>query len=216
MDDCSFTTPQGRGARLSGTGDHRHSARHGVNCRGRRYRPHHRHAVGERGDHTHYLFDHRGWRPVSGDCRQPAQHQRQPLWHRRRQDRYHPGDRLPEQDTDRRYYGDIDLMPVLRVQDFSAIVPVKGDRAIPDGFATASYNTWLYGSELRGVRPPLDLIACQSTTRRVLRIPKRTSGGAPAYPGVVPPPSYLGDSVWVQFTDHNTDVIKGQLIEDQY
>jgi len=107
-------------------------------------------------------------------------------------------------------------MPVLRVQDFSAIVPVKGDRAIPDGFATASYNTWLYGSELRGIRPPLDLITCQTTTRRVLRIPKRTVGGDPEYPTQIPPPSYLGDSVWVQFTDHNTDVVKGQLIEDQY
>src|SRR5580765_1971614 len=107
-------------------------------------------------------------------------------------------------------------MPVLRVQDFSAIVPVKGDRAIPDGFAVSAFNTWLYGSELRGVRPPIDLIAITSTTRKVLRIPKRTVGGDPAYPGVVPPPSYLGDSVWVQFTDPDTDIVKGQLVEDTF
>lgn len=107
-------------------------------------------------------------------------------------------------------------MAVLRIQDFSAIVPVKGDRAIPDGFAVHAVNTWLYGSELRGVRPPIDLIACNSTTRKVFRIPKRTVGGDPAYPTVIPPPSYLGDSVWVQFTDPDTDVIKGQLVEDTF
>lgn len=107
-------------------------------------------------------------------------------------------------------------MPFLQVKEFSGIIPVKGDRAIPDNFAVRSVNTWLYGSELRGIRPPIDLIACQSATRRVFRIPKRTVGGDPAYPTQIPPPSYLGDSVWVQFTDHNTDIVKGQLIEDSF
>ena len=93
---------------------------------------------------------------------------------------------------------------------------MKGDRAVPDGFATESINTWLYGSELRGIRPPVDLIACNPSTRRVFRIPKRTVGGDPAFPTVVPPPSYLGDSVWMQFTDHDTDMLRGQLVEDQY
>ena len=107
-------------------------------------------------------------------------------------------------------------MPVLQIKDFSGVVPVKGDRAIPDAFAVTSINTWLYGSELRGLRPPEDLIAIQAATRRVLRIPKRTVGGDPAYPTMIPPPSYLGDSVWVQFTDHDTDVVKGQLVEDSF
>ena len=107
-------------------------------------------------------------------------------------------------------------MPVLRIQDFSGIVPVKGDRAVPDGFATEAINTWLYGSELRGIRPPVDVIACLTTTREVLRIPKRTVGGNPAFPTVVPPASYLGDSVWKQFTDIDTDILRGQLVEDQY
>ena len=107
-------------------------------------------------------------------------------------------------------------MAVLRVQAFSGVIPVAGDRALPDGFATESINTWLYGQELRGIRPPVNVIACNSTTREVLRIPKRTVGGDPAFPSVVPPPSYLGDSVWKQFTDIDTDILRGQLIEDQY
>jgi hypothetical protein len=107
-------------------------------------------------------------------------------------------------------------MAVLRIQGFSGVVPVTGDRALPDNFAAQAMNTWLYGQELRGIRPPIDLIACQPTTRRVLRIPKRTVGGDPTYPTMVPPPSYLGDSVWVQFTDIDTDILKGQLVEDSF
>ena len=52
-------------------------------------------------------------------------------------------------------------MAVLRIQGFCGIVPVTGDRALPDAFATVSVNTWLYGSELRGMRPPTNLIAIQ-------------------------------------------------------
>jgi len=107
-------------------------------------------------------------------------------------------------------------MAVLRIQGFSGNVPVSGDRALPDNFAVDSVNTWLYGGELRGIRPPSLLQTVNTTTRKVLRIPKRTVGGDPAFPGVIPPPSYLGDSVWKQFTDPYTDILRGQLIEDQY
>lgn len=107
-------------------------------------------------------------------------------------------------------------MPVLRINEFSGVVPISGDRALADGFATRSVNTWLYGSELRGVDPPLEVIAISGTTRRVMRIPKRTLGGDPAFPTLIPPPSYLGDSVWVQFTDPDTDIVRGQLVEDSF
>ena len=107
-------------------------------------------------------------------------------------------------------------MPVLKVQGFSGIVPVMGDRALPDGFATESFNTWLYGGELRGVRPPKSITAIQTGTRKVLRIPRRTVGGDPAFPTQIPPPSFIGDDTWKQFTDHDTDIVRGQLVEDQY
>ncbi len=107
-------------------------------------------------------------------------------------------------------------MAFLQVKEFSGIVPMTGDRAIPDNFAVDSINTWLYGDELRGLRPPIDLVTMNTTTRKVFRIPKRTVGGNPAYPSIIPPPSYLGDSVWVQFTDPFTDIVKGQLVEDSF
>lgn len=107
-------------------------------------------------------------------------------------------------------------MPVIRIQDFSGVVPVKGDRSLTDNYATESVNTWLYGSELRGVRPPTHLEDLLTTTRKVLRIPMGTIGGDPTYPSVVPPPSYIGDSNWIQFDEKDVDIVKGALVEDQY
>ena len=107
-------------------------------------------------------------------------------------------------------------MPLLKLQKFGGAIPVTGDRALPDGFAVESFNTWLYGDELRGVRPPLNIIAIQSGTRKVFRVPMRTSGGDPAFPGVVPPPSYLGDSVWIQFTDPDTDIVRTAMVNDSF
>lgn len=107
-------------------------------------------------------------------------------------------------------------MGVLRINEFSGAVPVRGDRALGDQFAVVSQNTWLYGAELRGIRPPLDLASVNPTTRKVLRIPKRTVGGDPTYPTLVPPPSYLGDSYWKLFDDLDTDIVKGQLVQDSF
>jgi hypothetical protein len=107
-------------------------------------------------------------------------------------------------------------MAVLRIQGFSGSIPVTGDRVIDDAYAVESVNTWLYGQELRGVRSPALIQTINTGTRKVFRVPRRTVGGDPDYPNVVPPPSYLGDSTWVQFSDHDTDVVKGQLVEDKF
>ena len=107
-------------------------------------------------------------------------------------------------------------MAVLRIKGFGGAIPVSGDRALPDNFGVESVNTWFYGSEMRGIRPSADLITAGAGTRKAFRIPKRTIGGDPAYPGVIPPASYLGDSVWALFTDPDTDIVKGQLVEDSF
>jgi hypothetical protein len=107
-------------------------------------------------------------------------------------------------------------MPVLQIKGFSGVVPVSGDRALPDGYAVESVNTWLYGKELRGLHVPIDHTVCSASTRSVLRIPKRTTGGDPAYPTIIPPPSYLYDSIMVQFADPDTDIVKGMLVEDRF
>lgn len=109
-------------------------------------------------------------------------------------------------------------MAVLRIQDFSGIIPVTGDRSLPDNYATKSINTWLYASELRGIRPPDTIATLTAGTKKVMRIPKKTPGalGAAYPPTYVPPPSFLGDSVYKQFIDPDTDIVRGQLVNDQF
>jgi len=105
-------------------------------------------------------------------------------------------------------------MPVLKIQGFSGTIPVTGDRALPDGFAAESFNTWLYGNELRGARPPKDVIAIQTTTRTVLRVPRNTPYPTASDP--IPPPSFIGNDTWKQFQEHDVDIVRGQLVDDLY
>src|ERR1044072_314663 len=105
---------------------------------------------------------------------------------------------------------------LFRVEKFGGMVPVLGKRALPEGFAQVAENTWLYAQEMRGIHVPVDLHAINSITEKVFRIPKGTVGGDPAHPTEVPPPSYLGDSVWMQFTDPDTDIVNGPLVNDSH
>ena len=107
-------------------------------------------------------------------------------------------------------------MALLKISGFGGEVPVQGIRALPDAMADESVNTWLYSQELRAIHPNVKLRDTISTTRDIFRIPRGTAGGDPANPGVVPPPSYLGDSTWVEFTDPNTDVVRGPLVNDSF
>jgi hypothetical protein len=107
-------------------------------------------------------------------------------------------------------------LALLKIQSFGGEVPVQGIRALPDAMADESVNTWLYSQELRAIHPNVKLRDTITTTRDIFRIPRGTVGGDPSVPGVVPPPSYLGDSTWVEFTDPNTDVVRGPLINDSF
>jgi hypothetical protein len=100
-------------------------------------------------------------------------------------------------------------MAVLRIKGFAGAIPVTGDRELPDNAAVDSFNTWLYGKELRGVRPPTHLLDINTGIRKVFRVPKRR-------PGVPPSDLTPDESVWVQFADRDTDVVKGQLVEDKF
>lgn len=107
-------------------------------------------------------------------------------------------------------------MALLKIEGFGGEVPVSGRRALPDAFATKSINTWLYSKELRGLHVSDQIRDLFSTTRKVFRIPRGTVGGDPANPTMIPPPSYLGDSTWLEFTDPDTDIVRGPLTNDSF
>lgn len=99
------------------------------------------------------------------------------------------------------------MSELIHMRAFGGKIPVAGDRALPDGFATESLNTWLYSQELRGERPPKDIIAVASTTRKVLRIPSDTA---------VPSDLYAVDNVWKLFTDPDTDYVLSPTVKDGF
>lgn len=98
-------------------------------------------------------------------------------------------------------------MAVIRLQAFGGAIPVSGDRALPDGFAVESLNTWLYSQELRGARPPKNVEPVASTTRKVMRLPKA---------GDVPSDMYDEDNVWKLFNDLDTDVVLSPTVNDSF
>jgi hypothetical protein len=104
----------------------------------------------------------------------------------------------------------------LSVKKFAGSVPTTGDRALAEGFAVESVNTWLYAKELRGIRPPVELLTINPGIDKVFRIPRGTPGGDPAWPGIVPPASHLIDSTWKSLDHPDTDVVKGVLINDSF
>lgn len=108
------------------------------------------------------------------------------------------------------------MADVINMVTFGGEIPTSGDRSLPDGYAVESCNTYLYSGELRGVRPPLNLADINSITKKVFRIPKGTVGGDPANPSLIPPPSYLGDSLYMQFTDPDTDIVRAPVINDSF
>lgn len=98
-------------------------------------------------------------------------------------------------------------MAVVRLQAFGGAIPVAGDRSLPDGFAVESLNTWLYGQELRGARPPKDVISVLATTRKVLRIPD---------PAAMASDLYNVSNVWKLFTDIDTDYALSPTVNDSF
>lgn len=113
-------------------------------------------------------------------------------------------------------------MSGLDLKKFAGKMPIAGHRTLPDHFATESINTWLYGGELRAIRPPVWLETINPGIKKIFRIPMRTPGGDTAWrfhnvvPPVVPPAAYLGDSLWWDMDDPDTDIVRSVLTNDEF
>ena len=95
-------------------------------------------------------------------------------------------------------------MAQVKLQDFSGMIPSRDLTLLPDNNAAYSRNTWLYRGNIQGYR--------SATTRRTLsgssvqgvyRIPLGTA-------------TDFSNSVWVEFTDANTNVIRAPVVGDTY
>src|SRR3990167_6297940 len=85
------------------------------------------------------------------------------------------------------------------------MIPAVDDRLLPDKAAAHSENTWLYTGRLQGV-PQLSLVkALTAGTQKVFRLPNNYTDAV-----------YLDDSVWMEFQDPDTDIIRAPVSDDSF
>lgn len=86
------------------------------------------------------------------------------------------------------------------------MIPALGDRLLPATAASLSQNAWLYSGELIGLPEPKLLHSCaMSGAAKVYRLPN--SYGSPRV---------FDNSLWLEFIDRDTDVIRAPVVGDTF
>lgn len=96
-------------------------------------------------------------------------------------------------------------MPPIKVAAFGGMVPAVDDRLLRDNSAAWSENTWLYAGRLSGFPQKVPVKDLSPDTAKVFRIPKGT-----------PDAEHIDDSIWLEFTNPDTDVVRALVINDVY
>jgi len=98
-------------------------------------------------------------------------------------------------------------MVAVKVENFGGMLPANDNRLLPPNFASYAKDTWLFKGTLVGWKTPQLIHQSTAGTKKVFRIPNDTAAGSP--------PDF-DDSVWMEFADINTDVVRAPAINDQY
>lgn len=97
-------------------------------------------------------------------------------------------------------------MARIKLSAFGGMAPVQDPRLLPESFATLAENTSLYGGTLAGHRYPTKIRdLTDPTAKRVYRIPVSTGAN-----------SIDDESVWMEFTDADTNVVKAAVTGDSF
>lgn len=96
-------------------------------------------------------------------------------------------------------------MVAVRVSPFGGMVPAVDDRLLPDVNGALSEDTWLYNGNATGIPLPKKLIDLQTTTSKVYRIPNNFTDNI-----------HLEDSIWMEFSHSDTDVLRSQVVDDTF
>jgi hypothetical protein len=100
-------------------------------------------------------------------------------------------------------------MPVVAIQDFSGMMPLRDPLLLPDNNAQYTENTWLYKGGIRGFRHAQNVYTLQYTdTQQLYRIPFDYSESPPDYT--------TAGSLWLEFPDPYMSVIRSPVVEDQW
>ncbi len=97
-------------------------------------------------------------------------------------------------------------MVAVRVSPFGGMVPAVDDRLLADINGALSQDTWLYSGSLRGMcAPKLLRTLADPNAAKVYRIPNNYTDSL-----------HLEDSVWMEFASADTDVLRTQVVDDQF
>lgn len=94
----------------------------------------------------------------------------------------------------------------VRIESFGGMIPLRDAALLPDSFAAYCRNTRLYEGDIQGFYAPRELHTCVNpAAKAVYRIPNDAAA-----------PLDYENSLWVEFDDRDTDVVRAPMILDQY
>lgn len=97
-------------------------------------------------------------------------------------------------------------MVAIRVSPFGGMVPAVDEGLLAPVNAALAQNTWLYNGNVVGLPQPKQLRALTDTAAgKVYRLPNNYTDSA-----------HLSDSVWMEFSHPDTDVIRSQVFGDTF
>lgn len=96
-------------------------------------------------------------------------------------------------------------MVATKINAFGGMIPAADDRLLPDQNAALAQNTWLYSGAIAGINQPKTLRTLPANTSKVYRIPNNFVDSL-----------HLADSIWLDFQDIFTDVLKSAVVGDTF
>ena len=105
-------------------------------------------------------------------------------------------------------------MPANKLQEFGGMLPAWSPKLLPDGQATASLNAYLFSGDLQGWRlPKLLHQLANPNAAYAYRIPTTVTNAAGVQTFVS---GITGPSTWLEFNDPDTNVVRSQVVNDQF
>jgi len=103
-------------------------------------------------------------------------------------------------------------MTAIKLDKFGGMLPAWDDQLLPDGQASSALNAYLFSGALIGWRKPKRLRnLLNSSAAYVYRVPKITGDNQSADTSIT-----AADSIWLEFLDRDTDVVRSPVVNDQY
>lgn len=97
-------------------------------------------------------------------------------------------------------------MTAARISPFGGMIPATDETLLPEINASLAKNTWVYQGTVQGIPTPKVLRTnTDDTITKVYRIPNNYTDA-----------QHLVDSVWMEFTNIDTDVVRSVVIDDAF